>query len=68
MNVNCEEVSLCAYRDGWESDSGLASFLWRYCYVRPHSSLGGKAPHKLYDEIDVLPSLQDISILVARGV
>ncbi len=42
--VKYEEVYLRAYSDGWEAEINLARFLWRYCHVRPHSSLGGRTP------------------------
>jgi len=45
--VKYEEVYLHAYSDGWEAEISLARFLWRYCYVRPHSSLGGRTPHEV---------------------
>lgn len=38
--IKYEEVFLRAYSDGWEAEICLARFLWRYCHVRPHSSLG----------------------------
>jgi putative transposase len=38
--IKYEEVFLRAYSDGWEAEISLARFLWRYCHVRPHSSLG----------------------------
>jgi putative transposase len=47
-----EEVYLHAYSDGWETEISLARFLWRYCHVRPHSSLGGKTPHEVYTETE----------------
>jgi len=47
-----EEVYLRAYRDGWESEISLTQFLWKYCHVRPHSSLGGRTPHEVYTEIE----------------
>jgi putative transposase len=47
-----EEVYLHAYSDGWEAEISLARFLWRYCHVRPHSSLGGKTPHEVYTETE----------------
>ena len=47
-----EEVYLRAYSDGWEAEISLARFLWRYCHVRPHSSLGGRTPHAVYAETD----------------
>ena len=37
--VKYEEVYLRAYSDGWEAEISLARFMWRYCHVRPHSSL-----------------------------
>ena len=48
--VKYEEVYLRAYSDGWEAEISLARFLWRYCHVRPHSSLGGRTPHEVYTE------------------
>jgi len=48
--VKYEEVYLRAYSDGWEAEISLARFLWRYCHVRPHSSLGGKTPYEVYTE------------------
>ena len=39
-----EEVYLRAYSDGWKVAMNQGRFLWRYCHVRPHSSLGGKLP------------------------
>jgi hypothetical protein len=30
----------------------LARFQWRYCHVRPHSSLGGRTPHEDYTETE----------------
>ncbi|MFM7647389.1 MAG: transposase [Cyanobium sp.] len=48
--VKYEEVYLRAYSDGWEAEISLARFLWRYCHVRPHRSLGGRTPHKVYTE------------------
>ena len=48
--VKYEEVYLRAYSDGWEAEISLARFLWRYCHVRPHSSLGGRTPHEVHTE------------------
>ncbi len=48
--VKYEEVYLHAYSDGWEAEISLARFLWRYCHVRPHSSLRGRTPHEVYTE------------------
>ena len=50
--VKYEEVYLRAYTDGWEAEISLARFLWRYCHVRPHSSLGGRTPHEVYTETE----------------
>ncbi len=41
---------LHSYNDGWEAEISLARFLWRYCHVRLHSSLGGRTPHEVYSE------------------
>lgn len=38
--VTYVEVYLHAYSDGWEAEISLDRFLWRYCHVRPHNSLG----------------------------
>jgi len=46
--VKYEEVYLHAYSDGWDAETSLARFLWRYCHVRTHSSLGGLTPHEVY--------------------
>ena len=40
--VKYEEVSLHAYSNGWEAEISLARFLWSYCDVGPHSSLGDR--------------------------
>lgn len=50
--VKYEEVYLRAYSDGWEAEISLARFLWRYCHVRPHSSLGGRTPHEVYTDTE----------------
>jgi putative transposase len=46
-----EEVYLWAYSDGWEAETKLARFIWRYGHVRPHSALNGKTPHQVYSAI-----------------
>ena len=48
--VKYEEVYIHAYRDGWEAEISLARFLWRYCHVRPHSSLEGKTRYAVYTD------------------
>ncbi len=50
--VKYEEVYLRAYSDGWEAEISLVRFLWRYCHVRPHSSLGGRTPHEVNTETE----------------
>jgi len=50
--VKYEEMYLRAYSDGWEAEISLSRFLWRYCHVRPHSSLGGKTPNEVYNQIE----------------
>jgi putative transposase len=63
-----EEVYLRAYSDGWEAKIRLARFLWRYCHVRPHSSLGGKTPHEVYTESKPCSSRPELTISGARAV
>ncbi|MCP9934817.1 integrase core domain-containing protein [Cyanobium sp. Candia 9D4] len=50
--VKYKEVYLRAYSDGWEAEVRLARFLWRYCHLRPRSSLGGRTPNEVYTEIE----------------
>ena len=66
--VKYEEVYLRAYSDGWEAEISLARFLWRYCHVRPHSSLGGKTPNEVYNEIEPCPSRPGLTMSGARTV
>ncbi|MFN9622272.1 MAG: IS3 family transposase, partial [Cyanobacteriota bacterium] len=66
--VKYEEVYLRAYSDGWEAEISLARFLWRYCHVRPHSSLGGKTPDEVYNEIEPCPSRPGLTISCAGTV
>ena len=63
-----EEVYLHAYNDGWEAEINLARFLWRYCHVRPHSSLGGKTPHEVYTESEPCSSRSELTMTGARTV
>jgi putative transposase len=51
-----EEVYLRANGDGWEAEISLAHFLWRYCHVRPHSSLGGRTPQTVNSEAKPCPT------------
>jgi putative transposase len=63
-----EEVYLRAYGDGWEADISLAHFLWRYCHVRPHSSLGGRTPQSVYSESKPCPTRPELTISGAQPV
>jgi putative transposase len=60
--VKYEEVYLHAYSDGWEAEISLARFLWRYCHVRPHSSLGGRTPHEVYTETEPCSSRPELTM------
>jgi putative transposase len=66
--VKYEEVYLRAYSDGWEAEISLARFLWRYCHVRPHSSLGGRTPHEVYTETKPCSSRQRLTMSGAGTV
>ena len=66
--VKHEEVYLRAYSDGWEAEISLAHFLWRYCHVRPHSSLGGKTPHQVYTETEPCSSRPELTMSGAGTV
>jgi putative transposase len=66
--VKYEEVYLHAYSDGWEAEISLARFLWRYCHVRPHSSLGGRTPHEAYTENEPCSSRPELTMSGARTV
>jgi putative transposase len=60
--VKYEEVYLRAYEDGWDAEISLARFLWRYCHVRPHRSLGGRTPYVVYTEATTNPSCSELTI------
>ena len=66
--VKYEEVYLRAYSDGWEAEIRLARFLWRYCHVRPHSSLGGRTPNEVYTETEPCSSRPGLTMSGARAV
>jgi putative transposase len=66
--VKYEEVYLHAYSDGWEAEINLARFLWRYCHVRPHSSLGGRTPHEVYTEAEPCSSRPGLTMSGAAPV
>jgi putative transposase len=57
-----------AYSDGCEAEINLARSLWRYCHVRPYSSLGGKIPYAVYTETVPSSSLPELTILGAKAV
>ena len=63
-----EEVYLRAYSDGWEAEVCLARFLWRYCHVRPHSSLGGRTPHEVYNEKEPCSSRPGLTMSGSEAV
>jgi putative transposase len=65
--VKYEEVYLYAYSNGWEAEISLSRFLWRYCHVRPHSSLGGRTPHGVYTEIEPCSSRLEATMSGARS-
>jgi putative transposase len=66
--VKYEEVYLRAYSDGWEAEISLARFLWRYCHVRPHSSLGGRTHHEVYNENEHCSSRPELTMSGAKSV
>jgi putative transposase len=66
--VKYEEVYLHAYSDGLEAEISLAHFLWRYCHVRPYSSLGGRTPNEVYTEIEPCSSRPEVTMSGARTV
>jgi putative transposase len=66
--VKYEEVYLRAYSDGWEAEISLARFLWRYCHVRPHSSLRGRTPHEVYTETEPCSSRPGLTMSGAGTV
>ena len=63
-----EEVYLRAYRDSWEAEISLSRFPWRYCHVRPNSSLGGKTPYAVYIESEPSPSHLESTISGAKAL
>jgi len=66
--VKYEEVYLHAYSDCWDADISLAQFLWSYCHVSPHSSLGGRTLHEVYTEIEPCSSRPELTMIGARSV
>lgn len=66
--VKYEDVYLHAYSDGWEGEISLALYLWRYCHVRPHSSLGGRTPHEVYTEIKPYSFRPELTMSGARSM
>jgi putative transposase len=66
--VKYEDLYLLAYNDGCEARTSLACFLSRCCHVSPHSSLGGRTPHKDYNEHKACPAHQGLTISGATSV
>ena len=66
--VKFQEVYLHTYSDGWEAEIGLARFLWRYCHVRPRSSLAGITPHEVYTETEPCSSCPELTMSGAGTV
>jgi len=64
--VKYEEVYLRAYSDGWEAEISLARFLWRYCHVRPHSSLRGRTPQEIYNQTEPCSSRPGLTMSGAK--
>jgi len=63
-----EEVYIRADSDGWEAEISPTSFQWRYCHVRPHSSLGVKIPNAVYTYTKPNPSLLELTVSGAETV
>ena len=68
--VKYEEVYLdtYTYSHGWDAEISLARFLWRYCHVRPHSSLGGRTPHEVHTETEPCSSCPGLTMSGAGTV
>jgi putative transposase len=66
--VKYEEVYLRAYSDGLEAEISLARFLWRYCHIRPHSSLRGRTPLEVYNENQSCSSRSQLTMSGSRIV
>ena len=66
--VKYEEVCLHSYSDGWDAEIRLARFLWRYCHVKPHSSLGGKTPYEVYTQTEPCSSRPELMMSGAGTV
>lgn len=48
--VKYEDVYLKDYGSPWDAASGLRDYFYFYNYERPHQSLGGRCPAKVYAE------------------
>ncbi len=53
---------------GMQAEISLARSLWRYCHVRPHSSLGGRTPYEVYTEMEPFSSRPELTMSGARTV
>jgi len=58
QTLRYEELYLRTYSDGWDAEINMARFLWRYCHMRPHSSLGGRTANAGYIETVTVPPAQ----------
>jgi putative transposase len=50
------------------AEVSLARFLWKYCHLRPHSSLGGKTPQEVYAETETCSSRPELTMSGTRSV
>jgi len=66
--VKYEEVYIHTNSNGWQAEISLVRFLWRYCHIRPHSSLGGISPHEVYIEVEPSSSRPELTMSGARSV
>ena len=64
-------LCLCVFEltsDEWKVEINMARFLWSYCHVRQHSSLGGKMTYAIYSKTEPSSSLQQLTISLAKTV
>ena len=68
QTLKYEEVYLLVYSDGWDAEINMARFLWRYCHVSPHISLGGRTPCAVYTEAEPCYSRPELTMSGANTV